>query len=207
MTSAPKPQATRRFLAWSVLALLLAHLADPWGAAHLVLPHLGNTDLGRLLRILGFLPTWIIVAAALVMTDWPLGEASGPRESFRRGILVVGSATLAGGVAEVLKILVRRERPGDDAAGYVFRAWSDRTFSTGGLGLPSSHVAVAFGALAMLSLLFPRARPVWYALAVGCAFSRVAAHAHFLSDATAAAILGIAVAGLLWRRFQPRVSP
>jgi len=207
MTSASNPKSIRRFLAWSVLALLLAHLADPWGAVHLVFPHLGNTDLGRLLRILGFLPTWILVAAALVMHDWPLRRANGMREAFRRGMLVVGSATLAGGVAEVLKILIRRERPGDDAAGYVFRAWSDRPFSTAGLGIPSSHVMVAFGALAMLSRLFPRARPVWYALAAGCAFTRVAAHAHFLSDVTAAAILGILVAELLWRRFQPRVSP
>jgi len=207
MTSASNPHATRRFLAWSVVALLLAHLADPWGAVHLVLPHLGNTDLGRLLRILGFLPTWIIVAAALVMQDWPLRAANGTREAFRRGMLVVGSAALAGGAAEILKILIRRQRPGDEATGYVFRAWSDRTFSTSGLGIPSSHVAVAFGALAMLSLLFPRARPAWFALAAGCAFSRVAAHAHFLSDATAAAILGMAVAALLWKRFQTRVSP
>ena len=190
-----------------MLAILLAHLADGWGAVHLVFPHLGNTDLGRLLRIQGFLPTWIIVAAALVLTDWPLRAVSGTWAACRRGVLVVGSAALGGAFAEVLKILIRRERPGDEVGAYVFRAWSDRTFSTAGLGIPSSHVAVAFGAAAMLGRLFPRARPVWYGLAAGCAFSRVAAHAHFLSDVTAAAILGLAVAGLLWRRFPPPVSP
>jgi membrane-associated phospholipid phosphatase len=207
MTPASHPAATRRFLALSVLALLLAHLVDGWASVHLVFPHLGNTDLGRLLRILGFLPTWIVVAAALVMTDWPLRAANGAWAAWRRGLLVVGSATLSGAAAEVLKILIRRERPGDEAAGYVFRAWSDRTFSTAGLGIPSSHVMVAFGAFAMLARLFPRARPVWYLLAAGCAFSRVAAHAHFLSDVTAAAILGIIVAELLCRRFPPPVSP
>jgi undecaprenyl-diphosphatase len=201
------PRTVLRFLLVSLFALALAHLLDWWVAAHLTVPKLGNTDLGRLLRILGFLPTWIFVAAALVMTDWPLRAANGAWAAWRRGLLVVGSATLSGAAAEVLKILIRRERPGDEAVGYVFRAWSDRTVSTAGLGIPSSHVMVAFGALAMLSRLFPRARPVWYLLAAGCAFSRVAAHAHFLSDVTAAAILGIVVAELLWRRFPPPVSP
>jgi membrane-associated phospholipid phosphatase len=204
---APSRSATWRFLAASLVLIVVAHLGDNWAAVHLVLPKFGETDLGRLLRIQGFLPTWIVVAAALVMTDWPLRALEGTWSACRRGLLVVGSATLGGGAAELLKILIRRERPGREVGGYVFRAWSDRPFSTAGLGLPSSHVAVAFGALAMLALLFPRARPVWYALAVGCAFSRVAAHAHFLSDATAAAVLGVVVAGLLWRRFPPRVTP
>jgi membrane-associated phospholipid phosphatase len=199
--------ATWRFLAISAVLLLVAHLADRWASVHLVFPKFGETDLGRLLRIQGFLPTWIIVAAALVMADWPLRAVQGTRAAYRRGALVLGSATLGGALAEVLKILIRRERPASEVGGYVFRAWSDRPFSTAGLGIPSSHVLVAFGALAMLALLFPRARPVWYALAVGCAFSRVAAHAHFLSDVTAAGILGVIVAELLWRRFPPTLTP
>lgn len=200
------PRSVLRFLLVSLFALALAHLLDWWAAAHLVFPRLGNTDLGRLLRILGFLPTWILLAAALVMTDWPLRAANGAWAAWRRGLLVVGSATLSGAVAEVLKILIRRQRPGAEAGQYVFRAWSDRTFSTAGLGMPSSHVVVAFGAFAMLVRLFPRARPVWYLLAAGCAMSRVAAHAHFLSDVTAAAVLGIVVAELLWRRFPAPVN-
>jgi membrane-associated phospholipid phosphatase len=197
----------RIILAASVMTLAAAHLVDGWAAAHLVVPRLGNTDLGRLLRIQGFLPTWIIIALALVLTDWPrrAGEVSWP--ALRRGVLVVGSAAVSGAVAELLKILIRRERPGAEAGAYVFRAWSDRPLSTAGLGLPSSHVAVAVGALAMLVLLFPRARVVWYALAIGCAFSRVAAHAHFVSDVTGAALLGIAVAGALWRRFPEGATP
>jgi len=43
-------------------------------------------------------------------------------------------------------------------------------------------------------------------LAAGCAMSRVAAHAHFLSNVTAAAVLGIVVAELLWRRFPAPVN-
>jgi len=208
MTSDPVSTSTaRRFVIGALVALVAAHLADGWAAVHLVMPKLGETDLGRLLRIQGFLPTWIVVAMMLVMTDWPRRAIGGAWAACRRGVLVVGAATLGGAVAEVLKILIRRERPGDEPGAYVFRAWSDRPFSTAGLGIPSSHVLVAFAALAMLARLFPRTRPVCYALGIGCAFSRVAAHAHFLSDVTAAAILGLVVAELLWRRFPPPVTP
>ncbi len=189
------------------MAVILAHLLDGWAYAQLTAPKFAETDLGRLLRIQGFLPTWIVVGAALVLTDWPRRVPDGLGVVFRRGFLVVGSATLGGGIAEVVKILVRRLRPAAGAGEYLFRPWSERTFSTSGLGMPSSHVLVAFGALAMLSRLFPRARPVWYLLAAGCAYSRVAAGAHFLSDVTVAAVLGIATAEVLVRRFPPRAIP
>lgn len=195
-----------RFLLASALALLLAHLVDWWAAAHLVFPKLANTDLGRLLRIQGFLPTWIAVGCALVLMDWPRRAIGGTWAALRRGTLVVGSAALSGAVGECLKIVIRRQRPGSSLGAYAFRDWADRPFSTAGLGLPSSHVIVAFGALAMLGLLFPRARPVCYLLAAGCAVSRVASHAHFVSDVTLAAILGIATAWLLWRRFPAPVT-
>jgi membrane-associated phospholipid phosphatase len=198
---------TKRFLLASILAVALAHLLDGWAYAHLAVPKFANTDLGRLLRIQGFLPTWIFVAAALAMTDWPRRAREGLWTALHRGMLVLGSSTVGGGVAEAVKILVRRLRPGPAAGEYLFRAWSDRPFNTSGLGMASSHTGVAFGALAMLALLFPRARPVWFALAAGCAFSRVAAGAHFLSDVTVAAVLGIAVARVLWRRFPAPVTP
>ena len=196
-----------RFLLVSVLALALAHLVDWWAAGHVVWPRFQNTDLGRLFRIQGFLATWIIVGAALVLVDWPLQSIGGRWAALRRGALVAGSATLSGALGELLKIVIRRQRPGQSAGEYLFREWADRPFSTAGLGLPSSHVVVAFGALAMLALLFPRARPVCYLLAAGCAFSRVAAHAHFVSDVTLAAVVGIATAGLLFRRFPAPVTP
>ncbi len=196
-----------RFLLISSLALALAQLVDWWAAAHVVLPRFQNTDLGRLLRIQGFLPTWIFVGIALVLVDWPLRSTGGAWAAWRRGALVTGSAALSGALGELLKIVIRRQRPGQSAGEYLFRDWADRPLSTAGLGLPSSHVVVAVGALAMLGLLFPRARPVCYVLAAGCAFSRVAAHAHFVSDVTLAAIVGIATAGLLYRRFPAPVTP
>jgi membrane-associated phospholipid phosphatase len=200
-------RALPRFLLLSALAVLLAHLVDWWAAAHLVFPKFANTDLGRLFRIQGFLPTWIVVGCALALVDWPLRAAGGLWAALRRGTLVLGSAAVSGAIGELLKIVIRRQRPGSSVGEYVFRDWADRPLSTAGLGLPSSHVVVAFGALAMLGLLFPRARPVCYALAAGCAISRVAAHAHFVSDVTLAAVIGIATAVLLWRRFPAPVTP
>jgi membrane-associated phospholipid phosphatase len=136
------------------------------------------------------------------MNDWPTRATSGIRAALHRGLLVLGSAAAGGLAAEVVKILVRRLRPSAGEGEYLFRAWSDRPFSSSGLGMASSHAGVAFGALAMLALLFPRARPLCYLLAAGCAYSRVAAGAHFLSDVTAGAVLGVAVAALVWRRFR-----
>ncbi|MGH7560630.1 MAG: phosphatase PAP2 family protein, partial [Gemmatimonadales bacterium] len=68
------------------------------------------------------------------------------------------------------------------------------------IGLPSSHVMVAFAGAAVLARLFPGAAPVGYLLAAGCALTRVLARAHFLSDVVVGAVAGWAVGALIWRR-------
>ena len=57
---------------------------------------------------------------------------------------------------------------------------------------------VAFAGAGMASYLFPRTWPAWMSLAAGCAFTRVAAQAHFLSDVMLAGIGGLFVARLAW---------
>ncbi|PYO97559.1 MAG: hypothetical protein DMD60_06555 [Gemmatimonadetes bacterium] len=96
------------------------------------------------------------------------------------------------------------ERPGLADGAHVFRPWSDHPFSTGQLGLPSSEAAVAFAAAAALARLFPEAGLLWYALALGCALTRVASGAHFMSDAVLAAFVGYVVVWMLWRRRRSR---
>jgi len=86
----------------------------------------------------------------------------------------------------------------------VFRPWSDHPFSTAQLGLPSSEAAVAFAAAAALARLFPETGLLWYALAAGCALTRVASGAHFTSDVVLAAFVGYAVVWILWRRRRSR---
>jgi len=57
---------------------------------------------------------------------------------------------------------------------------------------------VAFAAATALAHLFPRAKWVWFALAAGCAATRIIAHAHFLSDVMLGALMGWCVGWGVW---------
>lgn len=190
----------RRPLAFAVLCAVVAFVAatalDSWAYRHLEFPGIYERDWGRLLRIAGFLPTWALVSVALALGAPQV--ISAPRERLRPYLPLIAAA-LGGLAAELLKLLLRRERPSAHDGEYFFRAWSERTFSTGGLALPSGHTLVAFAAAAMLARMYPRARWVFYGFAAGCAFSRVLARAHFLSDVTLAAIVGWFVVAGIWR--------
>ncbi len=202
MTDSVEPRAATGVReAWMALAITLAAaaaamLVDRTVYQWLHAPSVYDRDLGRLLRVMGFGGTWIALALAVGLVS-----DGGPARARRRGWLLFWSPMLAGAVAELLKIVVRRERPGLHDGAYGFRAWDERTWSGAGLAFPSSHTAVAFGGAAMLARLFPRARWVGYALAVGCAATRVFARAHFVSDVVFAAGLGWLVSWALWRRF------
>jgi membrane-associated phospholipid phosphatase len=183
-------------------ALVAAAALDGWAYRVLVMPDVYDHDWGRMLRVAGFLPTWAVVCAALLLSQPRSGPW--PNSTRWRALLPLIAATLGGIAAEVLKLLLRRERPEAHAGDYVFRSWRDHPLSTGGLALPSSHALVAFAAAAMLARLYPRARWLWYALAAGCALTRVLARAHFLSDVTLSAIIGWAVAALVWNWYRRR---
>lgn len=175
------------------VAVAGAMMLDPWAHAALARPGVYDRDWGRLLRVLGYVPTWLLAALALWLHDRRTGAGG------RRAATLALSPVIGGALAEVLKLLARRERPADVLGPYVFRDFADRPWSTSGLGLPSSHALVAFGAAVALARLFPAARWVWYGLAAGCAWSRVAAHAHWLSDVVAAAAVAMGLAALVWR--------
>ncbi|HEY0305122.1 MAG TPA: phosphatase PAP2 family protein [Longimicrobiales bacterium] len=186
--------SARKFIVIAVVSLLIAHLLDRFVYEYVRYPDVNTEDWGRLLRVMGFLPTWLLAAIALALHDrfqpW----------RFRRAYLLFFAPALSGLAGEILKITIRRLRPGDTGE-YAFRAFSERPFSSGGFGMPSSHAVVAFGAAAMLSRLFPRAWPVWWLLGAGCGLTRILHGRHFLSDVVLAAIVGWAVAALLWRRY------
>jgi membrane-associated phospholipid phosphatase len=157
-----------------------------------------DRDWGRFLRSLGYLPLWIAIAAA----TW-LHDRRGGHGAWRGASLVLAPA-LGGGVAELAKLLVRRLRPDPTAFGYVFRAWDEATFSTRGLGMPSSHVMVAFAGAAALARVVPGSAPVGYLLAAGCALTRVLSGQHYLSDTVVAGALGWLVGDLVARRLLRR---
>lgn len=188
-----------RALGWTTVLFLGACLLDPWAYAQWHDPKVYERDWGRMLRIVGFLGTWLAVAIAIALQEG--ADATRRPLAKRRAQLLFWSAALGGLVAEVGKLLFRRERPEVHGGEYGFRAFSERTWSTSGLALPSSHTLVAFAGAAMLARLYPRARWVGYTLAAGCAATRVMARAHFLSDTVMAAGLGWIVAFALTRRW------
>jgi membrane-associated phospholipid phosphatase len=189
-----------RFAVILILLFFIAQLADQWIFNYFTFPGIYDRAWGRMLRLAGYLPLWSIVALALVLHDWvPRRRRTLPQAS-RRGLLLLWSTALGGIIAELLKIVFRRERPGLTDGAHVFRPWSDQPFSTARLGLPSSEVAVAFAAATVLARLFPEAWLLWYLLAVGCALTRVASGAHFMSDVLLAALVGYVSALVLWPR-------
>jgi membrane-associated phospholipid phosphatase len=188
-----------RLLILALVAVALAHTLDvvAWRSARLL--NVNDKDWGRLLRSMGYLPTWAVIALGF----W-LQQRDDPRRSRYAWALLLGPA-LSGGVAEVLKLLIRRLRPNADLFEYVFRPFAEGPLSNRGMGMPSSHVLVAFGGAEVLARLYPRARWLWYTLAGGCAATRVLAMGHFLSDTVVAAVLGVVVSTLLWERWAERM--
>jgi membrane-associated phospholipid phosphatase len=176
-----------------IAAIVAAHLLDGWAWLQLVDGEVYEHDRGRLLRVVGYYPIWIALAVALWL-----------QTRDRRRALFLGIVPGIGGLAaELLKLLLRRERPGPHDGEYVFRSFSERPFSTSGLALPSSHALVAFAGAFVLCKLYPRAWPVWLALAAGCGLTRVQAHAHFLSDVVTAAVAAWFVVVVCWRVSPP----
>jgi membrane-associated phospholipid phosphatase len=193
----PHSTLARRPLLFGLAAgvlIVVASLGDSWAFAHLSLPTVYDHGWGRLLKTAGYLPVWLLVGVALYRSTTTLSGR-------RHALILMAAPTLSGALSEILKLLIRRERPGPNAGAYVFRSFADHPFSTAGFGMPSGDAIVAFAACVILARLWPRARLIWYGLAVGCVFARVLSHAHFLSDVTVAGIIGWAVADLLWRRY------
>ncbi len=183
----------------------LAHLVDGWAHANVVVDRIIEKDWAWSLRVLGYVPVWVVVALIMVREDRRrarLGTLPGHlRDMWSRGVILVSSAVLAGGLAEVGKLVTRRLRPPREGAWdgvYLFRT-GDWTWSTGGIGLPSSHAAVAFGAGFALAALHPRYRWWCVLIGVGCAFQRVAQRAHFVSDTVLAAAIAAACVAVVWR--------
>ena len=101
---------------------------------------------------------------ATALATFPLRLVDGRRLERRfRDVLLPG-----GILCEIMKLLIRRERPETGDGAWIFRAWDDQPLSTAGLATPSSHTMVAFAGATMAARLFPRARWVFYTLAAGC---------------------------------------
>jgi len=177
----------------ALAATLATMLLDPWAYRHLVWPPIYQHDWGNFLRVLGTVYFWLPVALAV----WLEARARAPYRAGRAWLLLVGPAA-AGILSELLKMVVRRERPGLHDGVYFFRPFADHPFSTTDIGFPSGHTMVAFAGAAAVARLFPRAAPVAYLMAAACGATRVLARAHFASDVVGAAVAAWAVVAILW---------
>lgn len=161
---------------------------------------LKKRDWYQLLRQVGYVPTWLIVGAAMALAGTPRVR--------RVGLLTAAAGALGGAAAEVLKVVLSRQRPINNGAGHGDYVWGppfELLFDkhAGNHGLASSHAGVAFGACCLLAMAFPRAAPLFVALAAACGVGRMAAGAHFATDVFVAAGMSYALAAWLWGRFGP----
>jgi membrane-associated phospholipid phosphatase len=173
-----------------VLALLDHRAYRWWHVEGADLSALEGRDWYRVLRVLGTMWTWVLVAAALALA----GRAGAAAR-------LVASGGVAGIIAELLKFPWGRLRPNQADGAFQYLGWAER-FTTQTHGGPSSHAAVAFGALVLVGFLWPRTMPLMLLAACGCAATRVVAGAHFLTDVYVGALCGVGCAWVL----RPRVG-
>jgi membrane-associated phospholipid phosphatase len=156
-------------------------------------------DLYQIFRQVGHILTWAIIAAALLGTEFARSvRGTIALNVWRRPLLLILSPALAGLAAELLKILLRRQRP-TLTPEYAFRPIADSFWNASGLGLPSSHAAVAFGGACAAAMLFRGSGWILLPVAALCACTRMISNAHYPSDVTLGAIVGFLVARTLVR--------
>lgn len=146
-------------------------------------------DWYRTLRVAGTLFPWLFIGGALWAATAKPDRGEGPR--------LLAAAALAGAAAELLQMLLGRLRPDATDGRHIYRGLLARFTDTHGLGLPSSHAAVAFGAAFMIAFLYPRAGAIALIAAAGCGLTRLLSGAHFSTDIFVAALVGYAIARLL----------
>ncbi len=148
----------------------------------------------RALWLYGTLWIWGPVALALGLQALTRAEKTARDRALALAIMTIASAALAGGLADLLKPFLCRMRP-EHAVAPATYAFVDflKNFPKGsGLGLPSSHAAVAWGGALALGAAFPAVRSLALLLALGTCVSRVIVGAHYPSDVLVGGFVGYA---------------
>jgi membrane-associated phospholipid phosphatase len=141
---------------------------------------------------------WYLIGGLLLFA----GFRKRNRRISSTGFLLFSTVAVSGLTADILKFILGRARPklflqqaiyGFDLFGWHFEhAWQS---------FPSGHSATALSAALSLSLLFPRFKPAFIAVAMLIAASRVVLCQHYLSDVLAGSALGVVTFALLYQRY------
>lgn len=207
---------SNRRLGWALLLLggfvvasLLDSVVQGWLPDRVLDEHFYDRIEGRgwveVLRAMGHLLTWIFLAGAMLLHDAHARRDESLTRRTERGLRIFGGALLGGLFAEVLKLILRRQRPGVGDSLYTFKPLTE-LLSSSNVGLPSSHTAVAVGGATAVAMLLPWSAPLILLLAVGCGMTRVLVGAHHVSDVYLGIIVGV-VAGWAICRIGRHRSP
>jgi membrane-associated phospholipid phosphatase len=127
------------------------------------------------------------VGAILVAVGVLMGR---PREALA-GLLAL-FAVIGGGLSVIgLKHLFCRSRPLAEDAGQFFAVFPCVGEGYALMSFPSGHSVTSFALAYVLARTYPKASPLFYALATMVALSRVYLASHFLSDVVAGAAIGL----------------
>ncbi len=130
--------------------------------------------------------TQAALLAGLALWGWRRRDAG----QVRAGLAGIGAVIASGLMVQVCKHLVGRPRP---SLALPANEYFGPTFKSDLLSFPSGHATTSFAVAAALSVWYPRAAWLFYALAALICLGRVLGNAHYLSDVLAGAFLGLAV--------------
>ena len=109
----------------------------------------------------------------------------------------VSTVTVTVGLLHLLKIVVGRARPSEDLGAFHFELFAGSAVEYD--SFPSGHTTAAFLLAFLVSLYYPKFRPVIIVIALAGAVSRVIVGRHFPSDVVAG--IGLAWFGVAMGRF------
>jgi hypothetical protein len=168
-------------------------------------PRIGP-PLQQLFNAVGVAGLWLLLALIFLIVDVWRRQRIGREHIWRRARVLVLPVIIAGLSGEVLKVVIRRERPLEHGT-YVFRPWGTGWDNTANLALPSTHACVAFAGALALTRLHRRAGLAMIGAALACGITRIQVQAHFLSDVYLGAVVGFVAEQLVNRQRAPRPPP
>jgi membrane-associated phospholipid phosphatase len=123
-----------------------------------------------------------------------------------RLLLIFITVAASGLMCDGIKPLMGRARPSlllrQDIYGFA-----PFTFRAAWNAMPSGHATTAMTLAFILSCLWARGRPLWLALGILLAISRIMVNAHYLSDTLGGAALAAVTVAIVWHKREKWIFP